>query len=814
MSCKKGGFVCKKHDNIIDLLTVCLNKFCTNVQAEPHLIPLTNEKFNFKTANTNDEARLDIKAKGFWRKGETAFFDVRVRDAIHYFKPVRLKATRRSYTRLMHDFISTNWHAKHFNQGVRLAKMNGFLVVTLFALARCATRNSNDKIVDELKNQYESNVNEATLLPIPINSNFLETDLMAVASAPYISTRSKRSKQAVKVTEFTDLMEPSFSNEQVNELNAKATSALKVKRITEKPDNSQKKIFSFKNTKGEINSIFSQIESAKRNKLTRSDIRKLAKKALALATLQKVKEKQANRKKSGLTEGIKNLPKKNKNDKKITIKKKNLKKGSKGRKKKPESRSKPKDKLNISTKKTNIIELNEISSLNSELSDTLTNAKNSHLQKNAEISDSKMADSIEKNKEDTKESYKMQKEDSNDELMKNQILDTSDKEIESHVPETAGIIPETINSSKKSEFSEDLKKSTKNDQSEFKDQSVEILNYKNTSSSEMTSPVFTITNVNQENHSNANFTYDEKKSTIEKPKIVNEDDANLSEKRSSIDQTHLLKNNTTVETPPTQEIKLDEIKSSLQHSISLEHIVDSDMAKFIKKSEPPEALEEKIDSLKSVLLKANDNKVPDRFLVDLPAGLRMIAWKELIKKKKDELEKLEAMDRKKVSKPVTIDIDINQDKIDDNTVSALFKVSTESINNDATKNFETSNINNLSTVKKQDEKQLIKPDENSEEKDDNLSSRHVKYLKKHIKSARSLRKLIAKTLVGHCKSTGKRILEAFVAMDKALERAQAIAEVIGQKFHVNTDLISNLVDDKEDEVVETFLRDIFTKLDK
>ena len=61
MSCKKGGFVCNRHDNIRDLLTVCLNKVCTDVQAEPHLIPLSNERFTLKSANKSDEATTPHK---------------------------------------------------------------------------------------------------------------------------------------------------------------------------------------------------------------------------------------------------------------------------------------------------------------------------------------------------------------------------------------------------------------------------------------------------------------------------------------------------------------------------------------------------------------------------------------------------------------------------------------------------------------------------------------------------------------------------------------------------------------------------------
>ena len=78
LSCKKGGFVNERHDNIRDLLTSLLARVCVDVEVEPHLATLSTETFTKKTANTSDEARLDIKAKSFWQRGQTAFFDVRV----------------------------------------------------------------------------------------------------------------------------------------------------------------------------------------------------------------------------------------------------------------------------------------------------------------------------------------------------------------------------------------------------------------------------------------------------------------------------------------------------------------------------------------------------------------------------------------------------------------------------------------------------------------------------------------------------------------------------------------------------------------
>ena len=78
LDCKKGGFINQRHDNIRKLFTALLNKLCTNVGSEPHLTPLSGERFNLLTANQRNDARLDIKARGFWRRGQDAFFDVRV----------------------------------------------------------------------------------------------------------------------------------------------------------------------------------------------------------------------------------------------------------------------------------------------------------------------------------------------------------------------------------------------------------------------------------------------------------------------------------------------------------------------------------------------------------------------------------------------------------------------------------------------------------------------------------------------------------------------------------------------------------------
>ena len=55
-------------------------KLPRNVKIETVLQSLTGKTFEQRTANTSDDAQLDISARGFWTKHQMAFFDVRIFD--------------------------------------------------------------------------------------------------------------------------------------------------------------------------------------------------------------------------------------------------------------------------------------------------------------------------------------------------------------------------------------------------------------------------------------------------------------------------------------------------------------------------------------------------------------------------------------------------------------------------------------------------------------------------------------------------------------------------------------------------------------
>ena len=95
MSCAKGGFIHARHDELRDIFGNLLGEVCKDVAVEPALIPITGEFFPPSTI-TGDDARLDVSARGFWQRGQRAFFDVRV---FNPFAPSHVRQTLKSVFR-------------------------------------------------------------------------------------------------------------------------------------------------------------------------------------------------------------------------------------------------------------------------------------------------------------------------------------------------------------------------------------------------------------------------------------------------------------------------------------------------------------------------------------------------------------------------------------------------------------------------------------------------------------------------------------------------------------------------------------------
>ena len=74
----RNEFVIIRHDNIRYFEANLLKQTCNDVETEPPLQPLEGELI---TGLTGEEAQPDIRARGFWRSAQNAYFDIRVTNA-------------------------------------------------------------------------------------------------------------------------------------------------------------------------------------------------------------------------------------------------------------------------------------------------------------------------------------------------------------------------------------------------------------------------------------------------------------------------------------------------------------------------------------------------------------------------------------------------------------------------------------------------------------------------------------------------------------------------------------------------------------
>ena len=65
MSCTKGGSIHQRYNETRDLIGQVATATPNDVELEPTLLPGTGGQPH-GTANAQDEARLDVKIRGFW----------------------------------------------------------------------------------------------------------------------------------------------------------------------------------------------------------------------------------------------------------------------------------------------------------------------------------------------------------------------------------------------------------------------------------------------------------------------------------------------------------------------------------------------------------------------------------------------------------------------------------------------------------------------------------------------------------------------------------------------------------------------------
>ena len=74
LSCPTGGVTIIQHNEVRDLTTSLLTEVCHDVCIEPHLQALSGETLSTRSAATEDNARLDVAASGFWEGGLRGHF--------------------------------------------------------------------------------------------------------------------------------------------------------------------------------------------------------------------------------------------------------------------------------------------------------------------------------------------------------------------------------------------------------------------------------------------------------------------------------------------------------------------------------------------------------------------------------------------------------------------------------------------------------------------------------------------------------------------------------------------------------------------
>ena len=143
-----------RHSESRDLPADLLKEVCHNTCIEPALQELSGESFQLRSANTEDEAHVDIRASGFWTPAQEAFFDVRV------FHPSAPSYRTKDLTTLYKQHENAKKH--EYGERIREVERDAFtplLLTTTGGMAKETTiffKRLADQLADKRKESYST----------------------------------------------------------------------------------------------------------------------------------------------------------------------------------------------------------------------------------------------------------------------------------------------------------------------------------------------------------------------------------------------------------------------------------------------------------------------------------------------------------------------------------------------------------------------------------------------------------------------------------------------------------------------------------
>ena len=161
LTCNIGGFITIRHNDIRDKTAKLLSEVCNDVAVEPVLQPLSGENLRFKTSAREEDARVDVSARGFWTRGSRAFLDVRV------FNPIARSYKSKSLESAYRQ--NENEKKRRYSERVREVEHGSFtpLVFTAFG--------GMGRECDRFYKQLANKLSEKQDVPQSVATNYVRT---------------------------------------------------------------------------------------------------------------------------------------------------------------------------------------------------------------------------------------------------------------------------------------------------------------------------------------------------------------------------------------------------------------------------------------------------------------------------------------------------------------------------------------------------------------------------------------------------------------------------------------------------------------